>query len=130
MPPKRSARAAASSTSPDPIEDVAVVVDAVHVTNSEFIVDVKIRPVKPWAATMIPDSLHFPLIVVFSLAMQGITSGLFESYLGPELGSISRVYHQEWQVMGLVGWKVLELYIAWFARFDGRLIMFLTSIHH
>ena len=40
--------------------------------------------------------------------------------LGYELGSVSRSRNEPWQVAAYLGWKVAELAVGWYGKYDGK----------
>ncbi|KAJ5551042.1 hypothetical protein N7535_001016 [Penicillium sp. DV-2018c] len=91
---------------------------------------------EPHAATTsrlasIPSPARFVLVVLSSLAVSSVlftfTSGLTVGDLGP----ISKHLEEWWEVAGLIGWRAIEVGLAWILGYDGRDVasfLFLTHL--
>ena len=69
------------------------------------------------AASRIPALLKFPLLVVFTFGLSTLLYSLVADFTGPELASVSRNL-EGWQIGTIVGYKLVELGVAWYMRFD------------
>lgn len=69
----------------------------------------------------IPSWLQFPLIVLASLSLSSVLNSLSAGFTGPELAAVSRDLTEGWHIAVMLGWKVAELGIAWYACYDCEL---------
>ncbi|KAI9824144.1 MAG: hypothetical protein M1826_007458 [Phylliscum demangeonii] len=81
-------------------------------------------------AALRPSSLHFPLLVLSSLALSSVLYTIAARYSDGELGGVSRRLTEWWEVAGLVGWKAVELGIGWWSNYDGIDLASLTLLSH
>ena len=75
----------------------------------------------PLPASQLPAPTRFPLLTVLSLASSALLFSFVADSTGVELASMSRSLNEPWQAVAVLGWKVIELGVAWYMSFDGRL---------
>lgn len=75
-------------------------------------------PAQAQAASRVPTLLKFPLLVGTTFALSSLLYTLAADFTGPELASVSRDLTAGWHIATIVGWKLVELGIAWYMRFD------------
>jgi hypothetical protein len=66
----------------------------------------------------IPAAFKLPLLVIFTLVLSSGLYTLAADYTGPELASVSRNLTETWHIALMFGWKLSELSIAWYLRYD------------
>ena len=76
-------------------------------------------PARPVEAAKLPPPLRFPLLVIINLSLSAFLYSLASEVTGYELAPVSRSLNESWQVLALVGWKVVELAVGWYGNFDG-----------
>lgn len=74
----------------------------------------------PIRASRLPRHLRFPLLIIISLSLNVAALSILADGLGYELGSISRSRNETWQVAAHLGWKVAELAVGWYGKYDGK----------
>ena len=74
-----------------------------------------------------PRPLRFPTAVILSFALSASMYSFAADATDYELAGVSRRIDETWQVGGLLGWKVVELAVAWFRDYDGMYLNFLIS---
>lgn len=73
---------------------------------------------RTYAASRIPSVIRFPLLVILSFALATTLHTLAAGVHGLSLATASRSLQEPWQIGTLLGWKVLELLVAWVAGYD------------
>lgn len=66
----------------------------------------------------IPGYVRFPLICVLSFALSTLLYSFASDFSGYQFATASRHLEKEWQVAALLGWKVVELGVAWGGGYD------------
>ncbi|KAF2210974.1 hypothetical protein CERZMDRAFT_44433 [Cercospora zeae-maydis SCOH1-5] len=79
------------------------------------------------AATRLPSYIKFPALTLVSLGLSAFLYTVVSPYAGPELASVSRDLDR-WQLWTVVGWKLTELFGAWYLRYDYLDLGFLTFL--
>ena len=69
-------------------------------------------------ASKIPEVIRFPLVVIVSLSLSTLLHTLTAEISGFQLATASRALTEPWQIATLLGWKVVELFVAWTAGYD------------
>jgi hypothetical protein len=69
-------------------------------------------------AMRLPAPIRFVLICLTSLGLNTFLFSVTADFLGYELASISRDVTGNWHVALLLGWKIGELIVAWYAGYD------------
>ncbi|OCL08082.1 hypothetical protein AOQ84DRAFT_293849 [Glonium stellatum] len=84
----------------------------------------------PIRTSRLPRHLRFPLLVIISLSLNVAALSIVADGLGYELGSVSRSRNEPWQVAAYLGWKVAELAVGWYGKYDDLDITWLTLLTH
>jgi hypothetical protein len=77
-------------------------------------------PPRTYAASRIPSAVRFPLLVVLSFALSTLLHTITADYAGIQLASASRSLQEPYQIGALLGWRVVEMLLAWVAGYDCR----------
>ncbi|GAM82270.1 hypothetical protein ANO11243_002490 [Dothideomycetidae sp. 11243] len=64
------------------------------------------------------DFVRFPTVVVLALGISAALYSVAAELTGFELATVSRSLNEPWQIFGLVGWRIVELYIFWVSGYD------------
>jgi hypothetical protein len=56
--------------------------------------------------------------VIFSFGLSTLLHTVTAQYSGIQLATASRSLQEPWQIGTLLGWKVVELFVAWVAGYD------------
>ncbi|KAJ5749164.1 uncharacterized protein N7511_010860 [Penicillium nucicola] len=86
---------------------------------------------KSSALMRIPSPARFVLVVLSSLVVSSILFTLTSSLTLGDLGPISKHLEEWWEVGVLIGWRAVEVGVAWVLGFDGRDVasyLFLTHL--
>lgn len=75
-------------------------------------------PPKTYLASRVPPALRFPLLVLLSLGLSTLFRTWTSNYSGLELATASRSLQEPSQIGVLLGWKAVQLFIAWVAGYD------------
>jgi hypothetical protein len=67
----------------------------------------------------IPSPARFVLVVLSSLVLSSVLFTLTSSFTVGDLGPISKHLEEWWEVGGLIGWRAVEVGLAWVLGFDG-----------
>ena len=67
------------------------------------------------------DLQHFLITAVVTLALQTALSAAIDRTTGGELGSVSRHFSSSWKILGLTGWKIVELATGWYAGYGSKI---------
>jgi hypothetical protein len=84
------------------------------------------RPARePQAATTsrlasIPSPARFILVVLSSLAVSSVLFTFTSALTVGDLGPISKHLEEWWEVGGLIGWRAIEVGLAWILGYDGE----------
>lgn len=70
------------------------------------------------SATRLPGWIRFPLATLLSLGLSATLYSVVPEVAGFELATVSRSLNEPWHIGALLGWKVLELAVAWGAGYD------------
>ncbi|KAK5149078.1 hypothetical protein BJ546DRAFT_1063646 [Cryomyces antarcticus] len=84
----------------------------------------------PLPASKLPAVLRFPLLAILSLSASYLCTSLAAGITGYELASVSRSLNEPWQIGAVLGWKVFELAVGWFARYDYQDVAALMTLSH
>ncbi|OJJ39214.1 hypothetical protein ASPWEDRAFT_362213 [Aspergillus wentii DTO 134E9] len=79
----------------------------------------------------IPSFVRYLLVVFISLTLSSTLFSLTSGITLGELGGVSKHLDAWWEVGGLIGWKAIEIGLAWTLGFDGRDVfsfLFLTHL--
>lgn len=63
----------------------------------------------------------YVLLVLSSLLCSSTLYTLASPYIAQELAAVSRRLDSDYEVLALVGWRMIELAAGWWGRFDGKL---------
>ncbi len=64
-------------------------------------------------------ALRFPLVVILSFTLSSVLFSLVAEVSAGDLAAISK-HTESWvEIIGLLGWKVVQLAVCWFEGFDG-----------
>lgn len=72
----------------------------------------------PIPSSRLPVFLGFPLLAVMSLSLHTFLYEFVAPLSNYELSSVSRTLTEAWQPAAFLGWKILELAVGWWMRFD------------
>jgi hypothetical protein len=73
----------------------------------------------PVRKSQIPAALRFPLVVILSFTLSSVLFSIVAEVTAGDLAAISK-HTESWvEIMGLLGWKVVQLAVCWFRGFDG-----------
>ncbi|KAL9094460.1 MAG: hypothetical protein Q9165_003310 [Trypethelium subeluteriae] len=84
----------------------------------------------PLPASKLPAPTRFPLLTVLSLALSTLLFSFVADSTGVELASISRSLNEPWQAGVVLGWKVIELGVAWYLNYDDIDTVSFTTLSH
>ncbi|KAJ5960427.1 uncharacterized protein N7479_007577 [Penicillium vulpinum] len=79
----------------------------------------------------IPSAARFTIVVLSSLIVSSVLFTFSSTLTVGDLGPISKHLEEWWEVGGLIGWRALEVGLAWVLGFDGRDVasfLFLTHL--
>ena len=76
--------------------------------------------VLPQSTSRLPGALRFPLLALLSLTLSALMYTFAAEFTGRETAQISRSTEDPTLVLGLLGWRVVELGLCWFYDFDGE----------
>ncbi|GIZ39394.1 hypothetical protein CKM354_000278000 [Cercospora kikuchii] len=80
------------------------------------------------AASRLPSYIKFPALTLVSLGLSAFLYTVVADYTGPELASVSRNLEERWQLWAILGWKLAELFGAWYLRYDYMDLGWLTLL--
>lgn len=80
-------------------------------------------------ASKIPTPLRFPLLVLLSLTLSSLLYSFTAEYVAADLAGVSSTLDQ-WEMGGLVAWRIIELGIGWFGGYDGYDLAALSILSH
>jgi hypothetical protein len=84
--------------------------------------DVAVIPVgdgqPPIPSSGLPTLLRFPLLAIISLSLHTFLYEFVAPLSNYELSSVSRTLTEAWQPAAFLGFKLLELAVGWWMRFD------------
>ncbi len=69
-------------------------------------------------ASKLPKAIRFPLVVTLSMTLSSLFYSWASEYIHGDLARVSRSLNEPWQVCAIVAWKVLELGLGWYGRYD------------
>lgn len=72
----------------------------------------------PIPTSVIPESLRFPLLVAFNIAISALLYTLASPFTKGDLATVSGRRDQWWEIAGLLGWKAVELAVGWGGGYD------------
>ncbi len=75
-------------------------------------------PPPTYAASRLPSSVRFVLLVLLSFSLSTVLKTLAANYAGAQLALASRKVDEPWQISLFIGWKVVQLTIGWVAGYD------------
>ncbi|KAJ5130497.1 uncharacterized protein N7515_006536 [Penicillium bovifimosum] len=85
----------------------------------------------PSRLASIPSPARFVLVVLSSLTVSSVLFTFTSSLTAGDLGPISKHLEEWWEVAGLIGWRAIEVGLAWILGYDGRDVasfLFLTHM--
>jgi hypothetical protein len=74
---------------------------------------------KPAVASKLPTPLQFPLVILLSFSTSFVLFSAASAFTGLELASVSSRIENPWEVLIFPAWRIVELAVGWFMRFDG-----------
>jgi hypothetical protein len=74
---------------------------------------------KPAVASKLPTTLQFPLVVLLSFSTSVVLFSAASAFTGLELATVSSRIENTWEVLAFPAWRIFELAVGWFMRFDG-----------
>ena len=78
-----------------------------------------LRPPPPQSSTSkVPEFLLFPTIVVLSLTISSALYSVASVFTIGDLSSVSRSLDDWWEVVGLIGWRIVVLAFGWWGEYD------------
>ncbi|KAJ9155086.1 glycogen debranching enzyme protein [Pleurostoma richardsiae] len=86
------------------------------------------RPAKP--RPHLPKPLQFPLVAILSLSISSLGYSILNEYTEGELANISRTLDSWPEIALLALWRLFELALGWFARFDSFDLASLNLLSH
>ncbi|KAH8815705.1 hypothetical protein F5884DRAFT_663122 [Xylogone sp. PMI_703] len=78
-------------------------------------------------ASRLPPPLHFPAVLLLSLALSSGAYTVAAPYL-VELGEVSRKVETWWGVWGVVLWRGFEIALGWYGKFDSYDLVSLSLV--
>lgn len=76
------------------------------------------RPPTLSSTSKIPESLLFPTLVVLSLTISSALYSVASVFTVGDLSSVSRSLDDWWEVVGLIGWRIVVLAYGWWGEYD------------
>ncbi|TVY86945.1 hypothetical protein LAWI1_G006314, partial [Lachnellula willkommii] len=84
----------------------------------------------PVRTSTLPPFVRFPLVVLLSFTLSSFLYSLSAPYTGLELAAVSRRLERWDEVVGLVGWRGIELALGWWGGYDGYDLAALSLLSH
>lgn len=72
----------------------------------------------PIPARKLPAYIRFPLLALVSLSVHTFLYSFVAPLSNYELSSVSRTLNEAWQPAAFLGYKILELAVGWYMKFD------------
>lgn len=72
----------------------------------------------PIPSRALPALIRFPLLALVSLSLHTFLYSFVAPLSDYELSSVSRTLNEAWQPAAFLGYKILELAVGWWMRFD------------
>ena len=77
------------------------------------------KSAKPAARGKLGLTSGYVLLVLSSLLTSSALYTLVSPYISNELAAVSRRLDNNYEVVALVAWRMIELAVGWWGRFDG-----------
>lgn len=77
-----------------------------------------LRPPTQSSTSKIPEFLLFPTLVVLSLTISSALYSVASVFTVGDLSSVSRSLDDWWEVVGLIGWRIVVLAFGWWGEYD------------
>ncbi|KAL2827081.1 hypothetical protein BDW59DRAFT_171607 [Aspergillus cavernicola] len=88
------------------------------------------QPPPKTVVEQIPSLARFFLVIISSLALSSTLFTLTSRVTLGELGHVSKHFEEWWEVGGLMGWKAVEVGLAWMMGLDGRDVLSFSFLIH
>ena len=74
----------------------------------------------PSPASKLPSVLRFPLVAIISLGTSLALRSVSSPFSEGDLSGVS-TQRDDWiEIAGFLGWKIVDLAVAWFSDYDGK----------
>lgn len=77
-----------------------------------------LRPPTQSSTSKIPEFLLFPTLVVLSLTISSALYSVASVFTEGDLSTVSRSLDDWWEVVGLIGWRIVVLAFGWWGEYD------------
>lgn len=77
-----------------------------------------LRPPTLSSTSKAPEFLLFPTLVVLSLTISSALYSVASVFTAGDLSSVSRSLDDWWEVVGLIGWRIVVLAFGWWGEYD------------
>ncbi|KAI9809500.1 MAG: hypothetical protein M1827_006806 [Pycnora praestabilis] len=77
----------------------------------------------PVTTSKLPNAMRFPLLAILSLSFSSLLYTLAADFAVGELAGVSRSLNEWWEVLGLVGWRIVELGVGWYGGYDAAIYL-------
>lgn len=77
-----------------------------------------LRPPTLSSTSKVPEFLLFPTLVVLSLTISSALYSVASVFTAGDLSSVSRSLDDWWEVVGLIGWRIVVLAFGWWGEYD------------
>lgn len=84
----------------------------------------------PIRASKLPGVIRFPLVVTLSMVLSSLMYSWAAEYIAGDLARVSRNLNEWWEVGVLVAWRMFELALGWYGKYDSYDIASLTLLSH
>lgn len=85
-----------------------------------------LRP-PPLSSSKVPGFLLFPTLVVLSLTISSALYSVASVFTVGDLSSVSRSLDDWWEVVGLIGWRIVVLAFGWWGEYDSAQLRLLEE---
>lgn len=86
-----------------------------------------LRPPTLSSTSKIPEFLLFPTLVVLSLTISSALYSVASVFTAGDLSSVSRSLDDWWEVVGLIGWRIVVLAYGWWGEYDSARLRLLEE---
>lgn len=86
-----------------------------------------LRPPPLSSSSKVPGFLLFPTLVVLSLTISSALYSVASVFTVGDLSSVSRSLDDWWEVVGLIGWRIVVLAFGWWGEYDSAQLRFLEE---
>ncbi len=86
-----------------------------------------LRPPTLSSTSKVPESLLFPTLVVLSLTISSALYSVASVFTAGDLSSVSRSLDDWWEVVGLIGWRIVVLAFGWWGEYDSTQLRLLED---